>query len=78
MTRCAAHVEGEALRADAMREGTRRENATRGRGSSAIEVKEERVAPWNAGVDAGRRAVTTATGCAVSRRSARSASPVDV
>lgn len=72
MTRCAEPGDAAlALRADAIREGTRRENATRGSGSSAMDVKEERVAPWYGGVDAGvdvdagrragRRAVTTAT-----------------
>lgn len=60
------------LSADAIREGTRREKATRGSGSSAMEEKEERVAPWYVDVDgSGRRAVTTATDCAVSRRSRR-------
>lgn len=34
------------FRAVAMREGMRRENATSGRGSSAMEVNEDSVAPW--------------------------------
>ena len=65
-----------------MREGIRREKATSGCGSSAMEVNEERVAPWKrelegsaCGVDglasAGMSEVTTATGCAVSRSRAR-------
>lgn len=33
-------------RAEASREGRRRENATRGRGESEIEVRLDKVAPW--------------------------------
>lgn len=57
------------LRDVAMREGMRRENATRGCGSIAMEVKEERVAPWYTLEDS--KDVTTVTGWAVSRRRAR-------
>jgi hypothetical protein len=73
----------------ARREGTRRENATRGCGSRAMEVKEERVAPWYRGDtdmwSSGscfseeedsecRMVVTTVTGWAVSRNKARKSS----
>lgn len=34
-------------RAVAVRDGTRRENATSGYGDIDIDVKDERVAPWN-------------------------------
>lgn len=50
MTMCAALVLDISFtcvfRAVAMREGMRRENATSGRGSSAMEVNEDSVAPW--------------------------------
>lgn len=36
---------GESM-ADANLEGSRRENASRGRGAREIEVREESVAPW--------------------------------
>lgn len=76
------------LREVAMREGMRREKATSGCGSSAMEVKEESVAPWKrelvgsaCGVDglapAGMSEVTTATGCAVPRRRVRRSRRMD-
>ena len=85
----------------AMRDGTRKENATRLWGAIEMDVNEDKVAPWNVDVDVdamnldfgcaepepeegacagswcgggarlGMNDVTTATGCAVSRRSAR-------
>lgn len=61
----------------AIREGTRRENATSGCGDMEMEAKEDKVAPWNGcgGTfveeleleDVGIYDVITATGCAVSR-----------
>lgn len=45
MTMSAGEFGGEELREDAMREGMRRANVTRGTGSIAIDVKEESVAP---------------------------------
>ena len=46
MTMCGECGEPRREREEAMREGVRMENATIGRGCIAIEVKEERVAPW--------------------------------
>jgi hypothetical protein len=56
----------------------RRANAMRGYGSIAMDVNDDNVAPWK-GYEVleelgGIKDVTTATGCAVSRRRARSLS----
>lgn len=68
----------------AMRDGTRKENMTSGCGSRATDENEESVAPWYLtgndaldpvfDVEEAMSAVTTATGCAVSRRRARRSS----
>jgi len=82
---CAAS-DVNAFREFAIREGILRENAMRGCGSSAMEEKEESVAPWKrreledcpSSPSTGSREVTTATGCPVSLNSARKASFVVV
>ena len=56
----------------------RRANAMRGYGSIAMDVNDDKVAPWKVCEVLGEfgcmKDVTTATGCAVSRRRARSLS----
>jgi hypothetical protein len=47
MTMCELEFGSEACSDEAIREGTRRENATRGCGSNAMDEKEDSVAPWN-------------------------------
>jgi len=65
------------LRAVAIRDGMRREKDTMGYGSSAMEVNDDRVAPWYLGDDVPNKLdVTTATGWAVSRSSERRRSRV--
>ena len=93
-----AGAEEMSARVVAMRDGMRRENATRWCGAIEMEVNEESVAPWKVGrgceglavedgvveekddvggerecegVRLGMKDVTTATGWAISRRSAR-------
>lgn len=55
--------EADGRRASASRDGSRNENETSGSGCSAIEEKEDNVAPWY--VPSCNLATTTETGCAV-------------
>lgn len=59
---------GGGRRQSAMREGRRREKATRGCGSSVKEAKEVSVAPWKGVVSLEVRATATTTGCGRSAR----------
>lgn len=49
MTMSAGEFDGDELREVAMRDGMRRAKVTNGIGSIAIDVNDERVAPWYAG-----------------------------
>jgi hypothetical protein len=85
----AAAAEERSARVEAMRDGTRKEKATRWCGAIEMDVNDDSVAPWKVddgmddcgcvdedggggcGAELGMNDVTTATGCAISRRSAR-------